>query len=404
MKLNFTKNPKLILGVISAFISALSFLNNFDWLITKLPWLEKVSSWVSHNGWAILLVSGGAVGFLAYCLFSQGSEIRELENQLKKKEHDESQTYIVFLLTPSGKGFFYSQHLSHLLVQAPIQGGKKQMITIPFVPHSAFGGKDPEHLEEELKNFPAKVDGVFLIPKNPDDEGNLAKIRNLKREFRSTILLDVFANPKLNDDDSLPCFIGGNELEGGRMAANIAKRIISSGNVDCYTVFILVGRKTEWEYQRVESFKQTLGTLAPGRVDIEESAPLNYQKADGEETVKNWITNKRLEKSTRDNDELKLDIVFACNDDMALGALAAIEEAQSKRGVKFRMPPKIIGYDGNQEIKILIEQKHGNIAGSIDVNIEAQAEQAVESMFRLLSGKEPENKFVLQKPKPITSL
>jgi ABC-type sugar transport system substrate-binding protein len=94
----------------------------------------------------------------------------------------------------------------------------------------------------------------------------------------------------------------------------------------------------------------------------------------------NW---KKKEGKDRTQDILKMfqkiDGLFCCNDNLALGALEAIEEYHQNDIV-------IMGYDGIEQIREKI--RDGKIYGTIDVKIDDQAGRLARELLKIFENKD----------------
>jgi ABC-type sugar transport system substrate-binding protein len=236
-----------------------------------------------------------------------------------------------------------------------------------------------------------------MIPADPDKKENQDGIKKFKEKYPATILLDVYPETAAAEMNAgMPDFVGGDEILGGELAAILAKRYLDEIiGKKCFRVLILIGRTTEWEMQRVNAFKESFKS---GAWDIQENTftitnDLHYQKRKAREEIDARIAN---------NDLSQFDLIYACNDEMAIGALEALEAAEaSNRGRKIapKKRPKLIGYDGTPEMRSLIAAGNPYILGTVDVNIEEQACSAILKMSSLLKRGGGEGRLRLIRPR-----
>lgn len=287
--------------------------------------------------------------------------------------------FIAFISASSGDGAFYSTIL-HQLILATRSTLTDCLLIVPWLPAESFDHADA------LKEFRANpsaagFSGVFVIPKDPDKERKT--LENLQREMNiPVVVLDVFFDPSSKDEPSPLHFVGGNELEGGRLAGEIARDLISAKSKP--RVLTLVGRPTKWEMQRVQAFEGYLKEKLKlaSSCFVRSEYPLNYSRKKAADYMLAWLTKEALATDRR----IKLDIVFACNDDMALGAAEAIRAVKTEPyNYSFAAPPHVIGYDGIDAFIAAMREKGSLLAGTVDVNIREQATIAIETMFDLVA-------------------
>jgi len=175
----------------------------------------------------------------------------------------------------------------------------------------------------------------------------------------------------------LPSFVGGDEQTGGSLAAEIVIDAIAGRKVGAPTIFIVNGGEAPWEQQRAISFRKRLLTTWPGASFIE-SPPINYSRSEAFDLIV-----KALRQRANKDRSIVLDAIFACNDDMAIGARGAISRV-AREGYKFNDPPQIVGYDGISEIREYLDSEDPYIAGTVNVKVEEQAKAAMLLMHKLI--------------------
>jgi len=307
---------------------------------------------------------------------------------------------IVLFLSPSsgGGGNFYQEHFSHLVKSAARAANSRLNIHITLVcPPKDFANESPECLLDITNNYPGSLAGIFMIPAYPDKEANRNGIIKFKDKFPALVLLDVYPVVAPGQLPKAINFIGGNENEGGALAASLAKRWLTKcdKNSAC-RILILKGRSTLWEMQRINSFKDFLNAQFDKKgyclnIDFEESEDLHYELKRASKEIEARIN--------RGQNLATFDLIFACNDEMAIGALEVLQNLVFKNLVTLESLPKIIGYDGTPEMKRLLKSNNPFLLGTVDVDIEEQAERAINTMTSLLNGPElPQPELNLLQP------
>jgi ribose transport system substrate-binding protein len=153
--------------------------------------------------------------------------------------------------------------------------------------------------------------------------------------------------------------VGVDEVEGGKVAGEwVAKVLNGKGNVA-----VLEG--VSGDYWTVREGKGIDSALSKHKdIKIVARQPANWERAKGMEVTENILqANKQL------------DVICAMNDNMALGAAQAVENAGRKKQVK------IIGYNGNEEALKAI------VAGKIDATVNKQPSNVGRTLIEVIAVK-----------------
>jgi ABC-type sugar transport system substrate-binding protein len=320
--------------------------------------------------------------------------------QAKKGEQDAKHPMVLFIAPELGG--FYAEYLTALVHAAREKADTRLEISItPYVSSIAQQQQfSPEHEIEAIVQKMPWVSGVFLIPKSPHTPNSLKLIQNfhLKHAQKPLVTLDVY--PHHEALEGYPHFVGGNETRGGQIAAIRAMNELSA-LLETFTeqevtfrVLVLVGANSAWEAQRQNSFVARLNKQHERlqaehsgrrlRLVITRSPPLEYLLDRACSYLSNWAEQE-------DDQHQPLlpphhyHVIFACNDEMALGAAKAVRGLAPKSGTK------IIGYDGTSRMKLVLQL--GNepmIKGTVCVSLQEQAHAAVNAMSKLFLGEEAE--------------
>jgi DNA-binding LacI/PurR family transcriptional regulator len=144
----------------------------------------------------------------------------------------------------------------------------------------------------------------------------------------------------------------------------------------------------------VTAFYRRLRAALPDAIFIE-SPFLAYSRHNAfdfiVQTIRRRATNAK---------SIELDAIFACTDDMAIGARGAINWL-IREGYAFAAPPQIVGYDGISEIQEYINADDPYIAGTVDAGIAEQAKAALLLMHRLLRSRQRRSEVQLITPRAI---
>ncbi|MDH2434386.1 sugar ABC transporter substrate-binding protein [Pokkaliibacter sp. MBI-7] len=230
----------------------------------------------------------------------------------------------------------------------------------------------------QIQNFIAS--GVDAIVVNPVDSAATGKMIKLATEAKIPL---VFVNRK-PDSDKLPegvAFVGSNELDSGTLEMQELARLAGEkGNVA-----IMVGELgTNAAQLRTKDVEDVVAKHPD--MKIVEKQVANWSRNEAIDLMTNWLTNGT-----------KIDVIAANNDEMAIGAIMALQQA----GVDPK-PYFIGGVDATPDALTEIEKGNldvtvfqdaaGQGAGSVDVALKMAKGEKVEQWnwipFQLVT---PEN-------------
>jgi ABC-type sugar transport system substrate-binding protein len=331
-----------------------------------------------------LLILALLVSLLANVLFLMDARL----NQGRPKR-------IAFLGPSSGEQPFYTAMLTGLVRSASLAMGQDYII-LPSVPTQSFESMSIWSLFASLEDRQADIDGIIFIPDDPDRHFDEIVTFHEEAGDVPLVLADVYFDLAACDARTrarLPSFVGGDEVAGGRIAAEII--IDALGSPPSSPVVLLInGGKAPWEQQRAIAFKECVRREWPS-VKFIESPPFNYSRSAA------FVYSVELFKSMATTaHQIELNAIFACNDDMAIGARTAVCLV-IRESYSFPRPPQIVGYDGISEIREYINADDPYIAGTVDVRVEDQARAAMLLMHRLVRSGERRNEVELIDPQAI---
>lgn len=173
----------------------------------------------------------------------------------------------------------------------------------------------------QIENFITQgVDAMVVCPAKSD--GIAGAIRKANQAKIPVFTADISAK-----GGDVVCHIASDNVQGGRLAGEyMAKLLNGKGNVA-----IVNCPDVQSVQDRVKGFKEAMVKF-PGIKIVDD------QSAEGKRDMAVTVTENILEKNA------KLDGIFAINDSTALGALAAIDQANRKE-------IKLVGYDGDPEAR-----------------------------------------------------
>jgi ribose transport system substrate-binding protein len=283
--------------------------------------------------------------------------------------------------TPESTILYVTTSLGIPYFQEQLKGVNDAASRIPHVAVDARAGKSFDDVvgqQQIIDSFIARqatgsgfhLTGVILVPS--ESGGALAKtIKSLNDNHIPIINIDIELQP-----DSLAkagahtdAFIGSNNIEGGRLAADI---LVKESPHDGHFLLLngVIGQQAA-----VDRRKGFLDRLA----EVKQQTGYTY-------TVREWNANwsqplALAATSSVLNSGYQLDGIFAEADPMALGAIRAIEVSGTK------LHPAIVGFDAVPEGRNAVETC--KMTATISQNPEQMGEKAVAALALLSEGKSP---------------
>lgn len=211
-----------------------------------------------------------------------------------------------------------------------------------------------------------KIDVFCLIP--ADSRSLIPTVKKINKSNIPIIIVDNPLDKNLSklEDIKINTYIGSDDYLGGKIAANYFSKKFKKGNV-----FILEGSfGTDAAIDRKKGFIENINK----EFKIIDSVSAYWDKENAYFILKKILTENKN----------KIDYIFACNDEMALGAVKACEELSKKI--------KIVGFDGVEDaLNAIINDK-------MIATVSQFTEKIGENMFLraidILEGKTiPENIF-----------
>jgi inositol transport system substrate-binding protein len=240
---------------------------------------------------------------------------------------------------------------------------KQQQVQVQF--EDAQG--DVVRQLSQVENFLAqKVDAVIVLPVDT------AAATNITRAAVAAKIPLVYVNRR-PDQPELPkgvVAVASDDIEAGQLQMRfLAEKMGGKGNVA-----IIMGDLAQNATQgRTEGAKQVLKDYPGIKVVGEQSA--EWQRSRGMDLTSNWLLAG-----------VDIDAIVANNDEMAIGASMALQQAGKAKG---EVP--VVGIDGLPDGLTAI--KRGQLAASVFQDPKAQAASAMQAALKLIKG-EPVETFV----------
>ncbi len=207
------------------------------------------------------------------------------------------------------------------------------------------------HVEDLVQQ---KVDLILLSPWDPGPGGSAVEIAN--EAGIPVIVLDVGVN-----SGKIETFIVSDNYKGGQLAGEfVAEKIGKEGQVaiiQCQLGYVIPAL-------REKGFEDTMKQYG---IEVVAKQPADSQRALGMTVMENFIQAYP-----------DLDAVFACNDEMALGALEAV------RGAGLQDKITVVGFDAIHDA--LVSIKEGGLAATVAQQPYEMGKMGVDCALRVLNG------------------
>ncbi|MCJ8208011.1 sugar ABC transporter substrate-binding protein [Pseudomonas sp. RGM2987] len=209
-----------------------------------------------------------------------------------------------------------------------------------------------------------KVDAVIVLPVDT------AATTNMTRAAVEAKMPLVYVN-RHPDERVLPkgvVTVASNDIEAGQLQMHyLAKKLDGKG-----TLAIIMGDLAQnATHDRTEGVKQVLKDY-PG-IKIVEQQSAEWQRAKGMDLTSNWLLAGT-----------SFDAIVANNDEMAIGAAMALQQAGKTKG-----ETAIVGIDGLPDGLAAI--KRGMLVASVFQDPKAQATSAVQAAVKMIKGEAVES-------------
>lgn len=205
------------------------------------------------------------------------------------------------------------------------------------------------------------VDGLMIIPSS--SEGLVTSLEKIKDADIPLVNLDTRLDPDILKQVGLEVpFYGTDNYAGAKAAGEYVAENFGKGTK---TAILRGIEGQEPAIDRYEGFLDGAGDA----VDLVAEQVANWETEEGYKAAQNIITA---------NPDLQL--IFACNDGMGIGALRAVQEAGLEDQIK------IISYDGTGEAINLVES--AEILATVAQYPAEMGKQGVDNLIKLIDGEE----------------
>ena len=226
---------------------------------------------------------------------------------------------------------------------------------------------DVEGQTEAIKSFlqARRLSALALAPASSD--AMVPVVGQAKAAGARVVIVDTRLDEKAmkNAGVSIDAFVGSKNDDGGRLAA---KRLLERLGAKAGNILLLEGVPTqETAIARASGFLSVTSTECPQWNIIRKTA--NWNREEARAVVDALLSGG-----------IQLRGIFACNDEMALGALKSFDAA----GVQPSALPPIVGFDATDEA--VAEVRVGRLDATVRQQPELMGREAVRMAYELLAG------------------
>ena len=256
---------------------------------------------------------------------------------------------------------------------------EKETANVKYELEMVDGKNDMSTQSNQIDTFiTQKVDAVVLnLVQTSSAEQILKRLNNAKIPC---VIINREPLAETFKDFKNICYVGSDAKQSGIMQGNIVLGLPNKGDIngDGKISYVMIEgdpENSDAQYRTEYSIK----TIKDAGVAVECLVDQvgNWQRAQGQQICANALAQFGKE----------IEVVFCNNDDMAIGAEAAISAA----GRKINSDIYLLGVDALDEAKDLI--KKGRMTGTVLNDITGQADKAAEVVSEVLKGKSIEKYY-----------
>ncbi len=203
---------------------------------------------------------------------------------------------------------YFDQNFLTIIRHAIDKEAKTRGLNVQFEDARGDVGRQTDQVQSFIGS------GVDAIIVDPVDSAGTPAITRLAQQAKIPL---VYVN-RTPGDKTLPAgvvFVGSDEKESGTLQMEELARLANyQGNVA-----VMIGNLSDaGAIQRTKDVEQVVAKYPKMKVVLKQTA--NYSRNEGMDLMLNWLTNGE-----------KIDIVAANNDEMAIGAIMALQQAKQQQ-------------------------------------------------------------------------
>jgi len=224
-------------------------------------------------------------------------------------------------------------------------------------------------LSNDVNSYSA---GVFI---HAEPDKHYERFHNFSTKFNKPLLfLDCQRSDLYKTFNSKCSFIGYDNSVTGKIAADTATKLLKRKEVISPKILVIASKL---QSERQNNFASCIqNKISNCDLTIDDSGEFN--RIISHRKVLDNLKNKLK------NNEKIWDLIFCTNDEMALGALSAIKELNNK----ILNNIIILGCDGIEEAKTIINKKNKHFVNTVDQNPRLLSNVGVEILFKEINNHE----------------
>ena len=197
------------------------------------------------------------------------------------------------------------------------------------------------------------------------------------------IFLDVMPFSRPEEFPARSCYVGFSQTEIGTEAARWVAEAMSTAGNPAPRILVISGTG---QAGRQQAFLEAIRDKLPGAV-VEVNQHGSFGRDRASEIARRYLRNLRRQGG------LPLQVIFCTNDEMALGAVDALQEEKALGHAHDDVI--VVGVDGTDEAISVIRSGGANLQATVVQDSRRIAEMATSILIRSVSG---------ERPQPITTL
>lgn len=295
-----------------------------------------------------------------------------------------SQFRQIVLITPAVSNFF------DLIVSSlSINAHRAHLNVIVKVPNARYEAAAQNSLINSVCDDLVHGEVVVVVPAEPEAvRDDLSRLCSANRTIPALVALDVPLEAISGEKGvnlEFP-FVGVDNRHGAELAADAFAAHFRLARIEQPSLYVLSGPTTVPQWRaRTRAFVERFTEVYGDRCHIVTSEAV----ARWDRKIARELTQRHLDSGAR------VDGIFACNDDLAIGARQAVLQWRRSGAAG---PVRIIGFDGIDEMYDLLAQKDEVMLATINVCVAEQVHFIMELVTARVDGKP--QPFIQQLVKP----
>lgn len=230
---------------------------------------------------------------------------------------------------------------------------------------------------DQINNFIAS--GVDAIIVNAVDTSATEAMSNAAQSAGIPL---VYVNREPVNVDDLPenqAFVASNEIESGTLAAfEACKMLRAMGYAGGAQGYLMMGQlSNQAAVQRTKDVDDILGIDMCNFIELIDRQTANWSRDEAQDLMTNWLSSGE-----------PFEVVFANNDEMAIGAIQAMKSA----GLSME-DVVVVGVDATQDA--LLAMAAGDLDATVFQDAAGQGEGSVDAALALARGEEVDQKVYI---------